>query len=88
VRAVWDYTVVEVEQMSLASAADRDALLCFCEAVVAHRKASVLLARSDVLIKGHPRQPGPQSGFAGVARRRAGVRAHAERAGADRGEGG
>jgi len=52
VREVWDYTVAELDQMGLASAADRDALLCYCEAVVAHRKASVLLAKSDVLIKG------------------------------------
>jgi P27 family predicted phage terminase small subunit len=52
VREVWDYTVAELAQMGLASSADRDALQCFCEAVVAHRKASVLLARSDVLIKG------------------------------------
>lgn len=52
VREIWDYTLAELDHMGLASAADRDALLCYCEAVVAHRKASVLLAKSDVLIKG------------------------------------
>lgn len=57
VREIWDYTVIELDQMGLASAADRDALLCYCEAVVAHRKASVLLAKSDVLIKGSTATP-------------------------------
>lgn len=52
VREVWDYTLAELTVMGLAKAADRDALVCFCEAVVNHRKASALLARSPVLVKG------------------------------------
>lgn len=52
VRAVWDYAMAELEPMGVATAADRDALLCYCEAVVAHRKASAILARSPVLVKG------------------------------------
>lgn len=52
VRAVWDYTMRELAAMKIVAAADRDALLCYCEAVVNHRKASALLAKSEVLIKG------------------------------------
>lgn len=52
VRAIWDYTVAELTAMHIACSADRDALMCYCEAVVTHRRASVLLAKSDVLIKG------------------------------------
>jgi len=52
VRAIWDYTVGELQAMGLASSADRDALLCYCEAVATHRKASAILARSPVLVKG------------------------------------
>ncbi len=52
VRQVWEYTMAEMEPMGTATAADRDALLCYCEAVVTHRKASAILAKSPVLIKG------------------------------------
>jgi P27 family predicted phage terminase small subunit len=52
VRAVWDYTIGELSVMGTASSADRDSLLCYCEAVVGHRKASAVLARSPVLVKG------------------------------------
>lgn len=51
VRAVWDYTMAQLQAMGTASPADRDSLLCYCEAVVAHRKASAILARSQVLIR-------------------------------------
>lgn len=51
VQAVWDYTVDQLEGMGLAFPADRDALLCYCEAVVAHRKASAAIARSGLLIR-------------------------------------
>lgn len=51
-REVWDYTLAELEAMRLAKAADRDALACYCEAVVNHRKASAVLAQSTILIKG------------------------------------
>jgi P27 family predicted phage terminase small subunit len=52
VREVWDYTLRELIAMKIAHAADRDALLCYCEAVVTHRKASALLAKSHVLVQG------------------------------------
>jgi P27 family predicted phage terminase small subunit len=51
-REIWDYTLRELIHMRTASAADRDSLACYCEAVVAHRKASAVLARSSVLVKG------------------------------------
>ena len=51
VRAIWDYTVAQIDVMGMASKADRDSLRCYCEAVVAHRKASALLAKSGVMIK-------------------------------------
>lgn len=57
VRAVWDYTMAELEPMGVATAADRDTLLCYCEAVAGHRRASALLAKSDVLIKGRHGTP-------------------------------
>jgi P27 family predicted phage terminase small subunit len=52
VREIWDYTVRELVTMGTAYAADRDSLLCYCEAVVTHRKTCALLAKSDVLVKG------------------------------------
>lgn len=55
VRAVWDYTLAQLVAMKLASPADRDALVCYCEAVVIHRKASRLLAKSNVLVKARSR---------------------------------
>lgn len=51
VREIWDFTVRELQAMGIASSADRDALLCLCEAVATHRKASAILARSPVLVK-------------------------------------
>lgn len=53
VRAIWDYALANLIAMGVATRADRDALMCFCEAVVAHRKASALLAKSPILIAGH-----------------------------------
>ncbi|MEN2423019.1 phage terminase small subunit P27 family [Streptomyces rimosus] len=51
VREVWDYTLAQLAVMGTATPADRDALRAYCEAVVTHRKASTLLARSGVLIR-------------------------------------
>lgn len=53
VREIWDYTLSNLIVMGVATPADRDALLCFCEAVVQHRRASEILARTPALIKGH-----------------------------------
>lgn len=52
VREIWDYTVRELAAMKILCAADRDSLLCYCEAVVNHRKSSALLAKSEVILKG------------------------------------
>jgi len=52
VRDVWDYTLAELKAMKVISAADRDALLCYCEAVVKHREASQVLAQTKILVKG------------------------------------
>lgn len=51
VRAVWDYTVDQLTHMGLAHPTDRDSLVCYAEAVVAHRKASQAIARSGLLIR-------------------------------------
>jgi P27 family predicted phage terminase small subunit len=50
VREVWDYTVAQLRAMKLATPADRDSLVCYCEAVVTHRKASAALARTGILV--------------------------------------
>lgn len=52
VRAVWDFTVRHLQIMGTAAASDRDLLRAYCEAVVAHTKASDVLAKSTILIKG------------------------------------
>jgi P27 family predicted phage terminase small subunit len=52
VRQVWDYALSQLIVMGVATPADRDALRCYCEAVVTHRKASALLARSPVIVPG------------------------------------
>jgi P27 family predicted phage terminase small subunit len=52
VKGIWDYTVAQLAAMRLATPADRDVLLAYCEAVIIHRKASEILAKSPVLIKG------------------------------------
>lgn len=52
VREVWEYTLRELIYMKIAAAADRDALVCYCEAVVTHRRASAALANGDILTNG------------------------------------
>lgn len=56
---VWRRVVAELEAMNLAYPSDVDALRCYCEAVVCHRKASNVLARTGVLVK----SLGGQGGF-------------------------
>jgi P27 family predicted phage terminase small subunit len=50
VREVWDYTVKQLTAMRCVSPADRDALICFCEAVVVHRQASRSVASLGVMV--------------------------------------
>lgn len=52
VLAVWRRVVGELEAMNLAFPSDADALRCYCEAVVSHRRASEVLKVSGVLVKG------------------------------------
>jgi len=52
IREVWDYTVAHLDRMGIASAADRDSLVCYCWAVINHRNASEVIANSPVLVKG------------------------------------
>lgn len=52
VRIIFEYVVAELEHMRIASPADVHSIVCYCEAVDKHRKASALLAKSSVLIKG------------------------------------
>ena len=52
VRQVWDYTLSQLIVMGIATPADRDALRCYCEAVVTHRRASALLAAGSLLVPG------------------------------------
>lgn len=49
---VWRRVVAELDAMALAYPADQDALRCYCEAVVSHRRASEVLKNSGVLVKG------------------------------------
>lgn len=51
VREIWDYTVGVLGPMRLATPADRDALACYCEAVVTHRKASAGLAATGIIVR-------------------------------------
>jgi P27 family predicted phage terminase small subunit len=52
VREVWDYTLGNLIVMGIATPADRDALRCYCEAVVTHRKACAILKRTAILVPG------------------------------------
>lgn len=52
VRAIWDYTLDQLVVMDLATLADRDALLAYCEAVATHRRASALLADQELIVTG------------------------------------
>jgi P27 family predicted phage terminase small subunit len=52
VRFIWDFTVAQLVHMGIDAPSDRDALVAYCEAVDKHRKASILLARSPLMIVG------------------------------------
>lgn len=49
VREVWDYTLSHLDQMRLVRAPDRDLLYAYCEAVMAHREASKILAHEGLV---------------------------------------
>lgn len=52
VRAIWVSRVVELEAMNLAFPSDIDSWRAYCEAVVVHQKACLVLAQSPILVKG------------------------------------
>lgn len=52
VSVVWDRTLGVLAPIGLATRADGDTLLAYCEAVVLHRKASRMLADCDPVIRG------------------------------------
>ena len=52
VAAVFDRIVTELVVMGTAAAADRDSLACLAAAVVNHRRASELLAGTQVIVRG------------------------------------
>lgn len=52
VTEIWTFTLRHLTAMGTAAACDRDSLAAYCEAVAAHRRASSLLAQSDILIRG------------------------------------
>jgi len=51
-REIWDYTLEELTFMNVLSSADRDALVCYCESVVVHRRASEILAFEGLMLEG------------------------------------
>lgn len=52
VRDIFVWVVRELEHMKIGAPVDRDALVAYATAVDNHRKASALLARSSLLVKG------------------------------------
>jgi P27 family predicted phage terminase small subunit len=52
VRVIFEATVEELEHMGIDAPSDRDALAAYAEAVDNHRKASMLLAKSPMLVQG------------------------------------
>jgi len=51
VQAIWDDVVPQVSRMRILSAADRDLLHTYCEAVVQYRRCGDVLAREGMFIK-------------------------------------
>lgn len=52
VREVWDYTLKQLQQMKIVTAADRDLLHAYCEQVVQYRKATEMIHEDGILIHG------------------------------------
>jgi P27 family predicted phage terminase small subunit len=57
VQEVWTHTVNSLTAGHGVQPVDRDSLLCYCEAVVNHRKASALLAKYGLMIKNERDRP-------------------------------
>lgn len=56
-RAVWDRVVGELSHMRVVTAADADALVVYCQAVVHHRRAVESVERDGMLITGRLGEP-------------------------------
>lgn len=52
VRAIWDYTIAQLQVMGIVTMVDRDALHAYCEAVVAFREACDIIQREGPIIEG------------------------------------
>lgn len=52
VRDIWNYTLEQLTPMRVATPADRDALLAYCEAVALHREASRIIAAEGIVTTG------------------------------------
>lgn len=57
VRQVWNKTLIALHHMGLASTADEDSLMAYCQAVVTHREASRQIAQEGVIVLGSMRTP-------------------------------
>jgi P27 family predicted phage terminase small subunit len=51
-RAVWDRVTYQLKMMELLTAADQDALVVYCEAVVNYEAAVKLVSKAGLLIRG------------------------------------
>lgn len=52
VRAIWNYTVDQLDHMKVLTMADRDTLYAYCEAVATHRQACRIVARDGLIVEG------------------------------------
>lgn len=52
VRAIWHYTLDQLDHMKIVTLADRDALYAYCEAVYLHRYASHAIKEEGILVIG------------------------------------
>jgi P27 family predicted phage terminase small subunit len=51
-REIWDYTVAQLNGMHIATAADRDVLASYCEAIVIQQDAAESIRRDGLLVPG------------------------------------
>lgn len=54
---IWNKTLLVLHHMNLASSADEDTLMAYCQAVVVHRRAARQIAEQGVTVLGSMRTP-------------------------------
>lgn len=54
---IWNKTLIALHHMGLASSADEDTLMAYCQAVVVHRRAARQVAEEGVTVLGSMRTP-------------------------------